>query len=183
MINTYLSMVQIYICQIKFRKIFKLLAAFPVDELNYYRALNTSTTEGFNIPFINFDSQLVHNFTMVFSSSLSGTGVDIPTVSTYSLYFNKVIVELAINIFFIARSDLTCSKLSLSLRTSSASLVSEDSILFCILSITAINSCLRSLPRDSSVKNAMYLNNKNNPSYKVKLKAKLFKTIKIDICV
>ena len=61
----------------------------------------------------------------------------------------------------IARADLSYWILSLSLRTSSATFVSENSILFCILSIIAINSCLMSLLRDSSVKDAMYLNNKN----------------------
>ena len=45
-------------------------------------------------------------------------------------------------------------------------------MLFCILSIIAISSCLLGLLRDSFVKDGMYLNNKNKPSYKKKKKKK-----------
>ena len=65
----------------------------------------------------------------------------------------------------IASSDLSCWKLSLSLRTSSANFLSEDSILLCIFNIIAINFCLLNLLKNSSVKDAISLNNKNTPSY------------------
>ena len=120
-------------------------------------------------------SRYTHNF-HTFSSRILGICPALP------LHVEEVIVSWLLTFLVIARSDLSCWKCSLSLHNFSANFVSEDSILCCILSIIAINSSLLSLLGDSSVNDALYLNNKNPRSYKIKLKqeyTKLHNNVKV----
>ena len=136
------------------------------------------------MPIINFN--FAKDFFELFIRDWSWYAHNLRTFFSISTHCHSMLTKQMwswlLTFLVIARSDLSCWKLSLSLRTSSANFVSEDSILFYILSIIAINSCSLSLLRDSSVKDAMHLNNKNKPSYKRKLKMiKLFKIMKFYI--
>ena len=149
------------------------MAVFSMTKFNYRKALSANSIAGFNFPIINFNSNLVENFSKGFFKLIRDWNEYTLNLYTFSprilsicpalpLHVKETILELAINIF-------CCSKAKSKLLKTFIKFTYLLSIFFCILSIIVINSCLISLLRDSSVKDAMYLNNKNDPSCKIKL--------------
>ena len=141
------------------------------------------------LSFINcWQSFLWVNLTSFFKFIISDWNGHTPTFSIFSLrirgicpalllHVDEAIVELVINIFSYTKVRFKLLK-TLRAFIKFTYLLSKIciwkfrfySILFhCILSIIAINSCLLNSLRVSSVKDATYVNNKNNASYKIKL--------------
>ena len=87
------------------------MAVFPVAEFNCRTALAANTMAGFNIPIINFNSNLVGSFVKVFFQIIiCQWGGYFQNLHIFSsrvlgicpallLHVNEAIVELAINIF------------------------------------------------------------------------------------
>ena len=144
------------------------MAVFPVTEFNFRTTLATNNMAGFNIPIINFNSNLVDNFAKGFFKFIirdwSGYTNNLPTFSSrilgicpaLPLHVNEAILELAINIFSYSKVRFKSLKTFIKFTHLLSELRIWRFILFCILSIIAINSCLLSLLRDSSVNDAMY---------------------------